>query len=93
MCGPWCAYCPGTTKRRIREAVIKSAASAASPEGFQAVIKLAASAASPAVQKIMKKIKEKLPFWTLYIGIPICSYDLMGRMMQDHLGKAAASCR
>ena len=38
-----------------REAVIKSAASAASPEGFQAVIKSAASAASLAAQKIVKK--------------------------------------
>ena len=38
-----------------REAVIKSAASAASPEGFQAVIKSAASAASPAAQKTVKK--------------------------------------
>ena len=37
------------------EAVIKSAASAASPEGFQAVIKSAASAASLAAQKIIKK--------------------------------------
>ena len=34
-----------------REAVIKSAASAASPEGFQAVIKSAASAASLAAKK------------------------------------------
>ena len=38
-----------------REAVIKSAASAASLEGFQAVIKSAASAASLGAQKIVKK--------------------------------------
>ena len=42
-------------KMSFREAVIKSAASAASPEGFQAVIKSAASAASPVAQKIVKK--------------------------------------
>ena len=39
----------------VRPAVIKSAASAASLEGFQAVIKSAASAASLAAQKIGKK--------------------------------------
>ena len=38
------------------EAVIKSAAGAASPEGFQAVIQSAASAASLAAQKIVKKL-------------------------------------
>ena len=49
-----------------REAVIKSAASAASPEGFQAVIKSAASAASPAAQKIVKKIGKILFLGPLY---------------------------
>ena len=39
----------------VRPAVIKSAASAASLEGFQAVIKSAASAASLAAQKTVKK--------------------------------------
>ena len=53
-----------------REAVIKSAASAASPEGREAVIKSAASAASPAAQKNREKIKETA-FWALYIGIPV----------------------
>ena len=38
--------CPGTTERRIKEAVIKSAADAASPQRFQAAIQSAASAAS-----------------------------------------------
>ena len=41
-------------RRPARKAVIKSAASAASPEGCQAVIQSAASAASLAAQKIMK---------------------------------------
>ena len=35
------------------------------------MIKSAASAASPAAEKIAQKIKEKLPFGALYIGIPI----------------------
>ena len=39
----------------LEKAVIKSAASAASPEGFEAVIKSAASAASPTPKKIVKK--------------------------------------
>ena len=39
--------------------------------GFQAVIKSAASAASPAAEKYREKMKEKLPFGVLYIGIPI----------------------
>ena len=39
----------------FHQAVIKSAASAASPEGFQAVIKSAASAASLVAKEIMKK--------------------------------------
>ena len=42
--------CSGWRPPSGREAVIKSAASAASPEGFQAVIKSAASAASPATK-------------------------------------------
>ena len=44
----------------------KSAASAASLMGFQAVMKSAASAASPGTKKIRKNIQkmtEKLPFW------------------------------
>ena len=45
-----------------REAVIKSAASAASPEGFQAVIQSAASAASPAAKKIVKKTRKNCLF-------------------------------
>ena len=44
------------------EVVIKSAASAASLEGFQAVIKSAASAASPPAQKIVKN-EGKIAFW------------------------------
>ena len=46
----------------VRPAVIKSAASAASPEGFQAVIKSAASAASLAAEKIVKN-EGKIAFW------------------------------
>ena len=49
-------------------AVKKSAASAASLEGFSSRDQSAASAASPAAQKNCKKMDEKLPFWVLYIG-------------------------
>ena len=73
---PWCpphkpisGPCSIEITRRDLAAVIKSAASAASPGGFQAVIQSAASAASLTAQKIVKKMKEKLPFWALYIGM------------------------
>ena len=46
----------------VRPAVIKSAANAASPEGFQVVIKSAASAASLAAQKIVNKFRKNRLF-------------------------------
>ena len=92
----WFCLCqrPSAIFDHDMEAVIKSAASAASLDGFQAAIQAAASAASPTVKKSLKHHKKMCLFYReSYRTQKLKTPKWVCRAPLDHFEAAFLPCR